>query len=108
MGTGPAGSMHWSKMRLLDNKRCWWECMLQAEHTHRHQTVVFRSGETCPEAGSKSALPSDKPGALPIENGFPLNSVRVQGQSDPVWDPKTFAQGGGTSRGARRLEGAAR
>jgi hypothetical protein len=44
---------------------------------------VFRSGETCPEAGSKRALPSDKPGALPPENGFPLNNVRVRGQADP-------------------------
>ena len=35
--------------------------------------------ETCPEAGSKRALalPSDKPGALASENGFPLNDVRV-------------------------------
>jgi hypothetical protein len=53
----------------------------QAEHTHRHQTAVFRSGETCPEADSKSALSSNKPGALPPENGFPLNNVRVRGQT---------------------------
>jgi hypothetical protein len=60
----------------------------QAEHTHRHQTAVFRSGETCPEAGSKRALPSDKPGALPPENGFPLNNVRVRGQTDPYTQQK--------------------
>jgi hypothetical protein len=29
------------------------------------------------------ALPSDKPGALPPENGFPLKSVRVRGQTGP-------------------------
>ena len=55
----------------------------QAEHTHRYQTVVFRSGEACPEAGSKRAMPPDKPGALPPENGFPLNIARVRGQTDP-------------------------
>ena len=55
----------------------------QAEHTHRHQTAVFRSGEACPEAGSKRAMPPNKPGALPPENGFPLNNVRVRGQTDP-------------------------
>jgi hypothetical protein len=60
----------------------------QAEHTHRHQTAVFRSGETCPEAGSKRTLPSDKPGALPSENGFPLNNVRVRGQADPYTQRK--------------------
>jgi hypothetical protein len=48
----------------------------KTEHAHRHQTAVFRSGETCPEAGSKRALPSNNPGALPPENGFPLNNVR--------------------------------
>ena len=37
----------------------------QAEHTHRHQTAVFRSGETRPEAGSKRVLPSDKLGPFP-------------------------------------------
>jgi len=42
---------------------------LQAEHTDRHQTAVFRSGETRPEAGSKRALPSDKSGALPPKPG---------------------------------------
>jgi hypothetical protein len=47
----------------------------QAQHTHRHQTAVFRSEETCPEAGSKRALPSDKPGALP-EYGLSLNNER--------------------------------
>jgi hypothetical protein len=31
-----------------------------------------------------------------------------QGVRRSVWDPETFAQGGGTSHGARRLEGAAR
>ena len=51
--------------------------------TSGHQTAVFRSGETCPEAGSKRALPSNKPRALPPENGFPLNNVRVRGQADP-------------------------
>ena len=29
------------------------------------------------------ALPSDTPGALPPENGFPLNTVRVRGHTDP-------------------------
>ncbi len=39
--------------------------------------VTFISQEPCPEAGRKRALPSDKPGALSHENGFPLNNVRV-------------------------------
>jgi len=56
----------------------------QAEHTHRHQTAVFRNGETCPEAGSKRALPSGPP----PENGFPLNNVRVRGQTDPYTQHK--------------------
>jgi len=51
------------------------------EHTHRHQTAVFRSGETCPEAGSKRALPSNKSGAFPPETGLPLNNVRVHRRS---------------------------
>jgi hypothetical protein len=55
----------------------------QAEHTHRHQTAVFRSGETCPEAGSKRSLPSNKSGALPPETGLPLNNVSGPGQADP-------------------------
>ena len=55
----------------------------QAEHTPRHKTVVFRSGETCPEAGSKRALPSDKSGALPPETGRPLNNMRARGQVGP-------------------------
>jgi hypothetical protein len=42
----------------------------QAEHTHRHQTAGFRSGETCPEAGSKRTLPSDKPGPFPLRTGL--------------------------------------
>jgi hypothetical protein len=54
-----------------------------AEHTHRHQTAVFRSGETCPEAGSKRSLPSNKSGALPPETGLPLNNVSGPGQADP-------------------------
>jgi len=58
----------------------------QAEHTPRHQTAVFRSGETRPEAESKRALFSDKPGALPPETGFPLNNVR--GQADPYTQHK--------------------
>jgi hypothetical protein len=41
----------------------------QAEHTHRHQTAVFRSGETRPEAGSKRALPSNNSGASPLRPG---------------------------------------
>ena len=60
----------------------------QAEHTHRHQTDVFRSGETCPEAVSKRALPSDRPRALPPENGFPLKNVRVRGQANPYTQRK--------------------
>jgi len=60
----------------------------QAEHTHRHQTVVFRSEETCPEGGSKCALPSEKPRGPPPENGFPLNNVRVRGQADPYTQRK--------------------
>ena len=55
----------------------------QALHTPRHLTAMFRSGETCPEAGSKRALPSDKRGALPPATGFPLEIVRVRGQADP-------------------------
>ena len=50
------------------------------------QTAVFRSGETRPEAESKRALLSDKPGALPPETGFPLNNVR--GQADPYTQHK--------------------
>jgi hypothetical protein len=49
---------------------------------------VFRSGETCPEAGSNRALPSDKPWALPPENVFSLNYVRVRGQADPYTQHK--------------------
>ena len=56
--------------------------------TSGHQTAVFRSGETCPEAESKHALPSDKPGALPPENRFPFNNVRVRGQADPYTQHK--------------------
>ena len=49
--------------------------------------------QNTPEAGSKSAhaLPSDKPGALPPENGFPLNNVRVPGQTDPCTQCKRDA-----------------
>ena len=36
-----------------------------------------------------SALPSDKPGDLPPENGFPLNNVRVRGQTVTQTDPNT-------------------
>ena len=60
----------------------------EAEHTYRHQTAVFQSGETFPEAGSKRALPSEKPGALPPENGFSLNNVRVRGQANPYTQRK--------------------
>ena len=45
----------------------------QAEHTHRHQTAMFRSGETCPEAGSKRALPSEELGPAP------QNQVAIKG-----------------------------
>jgi hypothetical protein len=50
--------------------------------------VTFISQEPCPEAGRKRALPSDKPGALSHENGFPLNNVRVRGQTDPYTQRK--------------------
>jgi hypothetical protein len=33
--------------------------LTSGEHTHRHQTDMFRRGETCPEAASKRALPSE-------------------------------------------------
>ena len=55
----------------------------QADHTHRHQPAVFRGGVSCPEAGSKRALPSNKSGALPPETGLPVNNVRVRGQTGP-------------------------
>jgi hypothetical protein len=45
--------------------------------------LFSRGGETCPEAGSKRALPSDKSAALSPEHGFPLNNVRVRGHTDP-------------------------
>jgi hypothetical protein len=51
-----------------------WGGTSPAEHTHRHQTAVFRSGETCPEAGSKRALPSEK--LPPPQNRLPVNNVR--------------------------------
>jgi hypothetical protein len=38
--------------------------------------------------GFGRALPSDKPGALPPENGFPLNNVRLRGQTDPYTQQK--------------------
>jgi len=50
--------------------------------------VTFISQEPCPEAGRKRALPSDNPGALSHENGFPLNNVRVRGQTDPYTQRK--------------------
>ena len=50
----------------------------QALHTPRHLTAVFRRGETCPEAGSKRAIHSDKAGALPLATGFPLETVQVR------------------------------
>jgi len=50
----------------------------QALHTPRHLTAVFRRGETCPEAGSKRVIHSDKAGALPLATGFPLETVRVR------------------------------
>ena len=55
----------------------------QALHTPRHLTAVFRRGETCPEAGSKRVIHSDKAGALPLATGFPLETVQVRGQADP-------------------------
>jgi len=42
-----------------------WEVTSPAEHTHRHHTALFRSGQTCPEAGIKRALPSDILGPSP-------------------------------------------
>ena len=53
----------------------------QAEHTHRHQTAVFRSGETCPEAGSKCDLPSDILGPSP--QGPAPSEQRESTRSDP-------------------------
>jgi hypothetical protein len=37
-----------------------------------------------PEAESKRVLPSDKLGALPPDNGIPLNNVMVRGHIDPL------------------------
>ena len=53
----------------------------------RLQTAGFRSGETCPEAGSKRALPSDKLGPSP-QNRLPVNNVRVRGQVGPYTQHK--------------------
>ena len=60
----------------------------QASHTPRHLTAVFRRGETCPEAGSKRVIHSDKAGALPLATGFPLETVQVRGQTDPYTQRK--------------------
>ena len=60
----------------------------QALHTPRHLTAVFRRGETCPEAGSKRVIHSDKAGALPLATGFPLETVQVRGQADPYTQRK--------------------
>jgi hypothetical protein len=66
-------------------------------HTHRHQTDVFQSGETCPEAGSKRALPSDKLGPSP-QNRLPVNNVRVRGQVGPYTQHKRDGLPHGTRR----------
>ncbi len=75
------GSEKESQVRQLGTESTPWfgagPC--SAEHTHRHQTAVFRSRETCPEAGSKRALPSNKSGALPPETGLSVNNVRATG-----------------------------
>jgi len=60
----------------------------QALHTPRHLTAVSRRGETCPEAGSKRVIYSDKAGALPLATGFPLETVQVRGQTDPYTQRK--------------------
>lgn len=60
----------------------------QALHTPRHLTAVFRRGETCPEAGSKRVIHSDKAGALPLATGFPLETVQVRGRADPYTQRK--------------------
>jgi hypothetical protein len=39
----------------------------------------------------KRALPSDKSGALPPENGFPLHNVRVRGQADSSGKHNAFS-----------------
>ena len=56
------------------------------EHTHRHQTAVFRSGETCPEAGSKRALPSDKLGPS-SKNRLPLWKWQVRWMTAASQEP---------------------
>ena len=73
-----------------------------AEHTHRHQTAVFRSGETCSEAGSKRALPSNKsgPGLRPAVKSNCRRAVTPAScRGAACFDGKSFLLGEGFSRG---------
>jgi hypothetical protein len=67
------GSEKESQVRHLGTESTPW--FGAGPHTHRHQTAVFRSGETCPEAGIKRALPSDILGPSP-QGPLPVNHVR--------------------------------
>jgi hypothetical protein len=49
MGTGPAGSMHWSKIRLLDNKR--WGFQLQEAEDRKPPAATTWAAEFLLRAG---------------------------------------------------------
>ena len=70
----------------------------QAEHNHRHQTAAFRSRETCPEAGSKRALTSDKLGPSP-KNRLPLWKWQVRWMTAASQEPPPLTTLGPLGKG---------